>query len=292
MTRDEINAFLDHFTHLLTRPDVTSIDVRAKTTGGKRKSELALVIGVVHKKSRHALTKDVILPRKVTAEGIELPTDVFEEGKLVAAQAEGGGMVQTTGLNRAGSLGVNIQYQGGYNLLSCAHVLTAFDPAFVGAMIQYADSPLDAYANLVPVTGEVAVTYYNVKNPPAPVLNIQDVAWGNITPVLGSPNIKQIGVPAGIRQAVLNEVVQIYGGNSESLETTTVLSTSARPTMQSTYSDGSTIYTFWQNSISLDPATAAFIPGDSGSAVVATSDTNVVGLLFNIGSMSIYACPL
>ncbi|PYQ27869.1 MAG: hypothetical protein DMF56_18525 [Acidobacteria bacterium] len=292
MNSKQINDFLDHFTHLLTRGDVTSIDVRAKSTGGKRTDQLALVVGVVRKRPPTELAADVLIPPRVEANGVELPTDVFEEGELRFAVAEGGGKVATVGLKRAGSLGVNINYQGAYNLLSCAHVLTAFDPGFIGKMIQYADEPGMKFTDLVPVSGQQPVTFYESSTQKNPVLNTSDVAWGNITPALGSPSIKAIGVPAGIRAAVVNEAVQIYGGESQSLEKTKVLSTTGRVTVRSVYSDDSTIYSFWQNAISLDATTAVFMAGDSGSAVVATSDQKVIGLLFNIGLFTIYACPL
>ncbi|TMQ05915.1 MAG: hypothetical protein E6J91_39370 [Deltaproteobacteria bacterium] len=295
MTTAEINELLFHFRPLLSRSDVVSIDVRQKTTCGKRTGDLAFVVGVVTKLPRRAVPAAARIPDRVrarTSRGIiELPTDVVEEG-VIRALAQGGDVVQTQGLGRNGSLGVNITYQGAYRLLSCAHVLTAFDPQFVGAMIRWTADELEPFQDLVPVSGQMAVTYYDNPNEPNPAYNVFDLAWADITPALGDPAIKQIGTPAGIRAPVLNEQVRVYGAISRSLETTTVTSVTDQYRARSQSSAGQDIYTWWQNGIGLDVLTAAFLPGDSGSAVVATSDNMVVGLLANIGSITIRASPL
>lgn len=295
MTTAEINEFLFQFRPLLSRSDVVSIDVRHKITCGKRTGDLALVVGVVTKLPRRAMAAAVRIPDRVrarTSRGIvELPTDVVEEG-VIRALAQGGDVVQTQGLARNGSLGVNIMYQGVYRLLSCAHVLTAFDPQLVGAMIKYAADELGPFQDLVPVSGQMAVTYYNNKNEHNPAYNVFDLAWADITQAQGDPAIKQIGIPAGIRAPVLNEQVQVYGAISQSLQTTTVTSVTDQYVVKSQSSTGQDIYTWWQSGIGLDALVAAFLPGDSGSAVVATADNMVVGLLANIGLVTIRASPL
>jgi hypothetical protein len=296
MTTTEINEFLFPFRPLLSRSDVVSIDVRHKTTCGKPTGDLALVVGVVTKLPRRAVPAAARIPDRVrarTSRGIiELPTDVVEEGVIRALAAQGGDVVQTQGLNRNGSLGVNITYQGAYRLLSCAHVLTAFDPQFVGAMIKYAADELGTFQDLVPVSGQMAATYYDNPNEPNPAYNVFDLAWADITQAQGDPAIKQIGTPAGIRAPVLNEQVRVYGAISQSLETTTVTSLTDQYRSKSRSSTGQDIYMWWQNGIGLDAMAAAFLPGDSGSAVVATSDNMVIGLLANIGSITIRASPL
>lgn len=296
LTTAEINEFLFHFRPLLSRSDVVSIDVRQKTTCGKRTGDLALVVGVVTKLPRRAVPSAARIPGRVrarTSRGIiELPTDVVEEGVIRALAAQGGDVVLPQGLNRNGSLGVNITYQGTYRLLSCAHVLTAFDPQLVGAMIQYAADELGPYQDLVPVTDQMAVTYYDTPDEENPAYNVYDLAWADITEALGDPAIKEIGVPAGIRAPVLNEQVRVYGAISQSLETTTVTSVTDQYRVKSKSSAGQDIYTWWQSGIGLDAETASFLPGDSGSAVVATSDNMVVGILSSIGMISIRASPL
>jgi hypothetical protein len=295
MSTAEINELLFHFRPLLSRSDVVSIDVRYKTTCGKRTRELALVVGVVTKQPRRAIPAAARIPDRVrarTSRGIvELPTDVVEEG-VIRALAPGGDVVQTQGLARNGSLGVNIQYEGAYRLLSCAHVLTAFDPQLVGAMIKYAEDEWGPFLDLVPVSGQMAVTYYDNPNEENPVYNVFDLAWADITPAQGDPAIKLIGKPAGVRAPLLNEQVRVYGAISQSLETTTVTSLTDQYRSKTTSSTGQDIYTWWQSGIGLDATVAAFLPGDSGSAVVATSDNMVVGLLSNIGTITIRASPL
>ena len=220
----------------------------------------------------------------------------MEEGEIVARGGPlvpGGTLILTSGLRAGGSLGVNIQYQGVYRLLSCAHVLTAFDPNFVGKTINYCEAGWQNPQPLTTVTGMVPVTVYPTSDPPNPVRNVQDLAWANITPQLGSPAIDNIGTPSGIR-APKTEQVQVYGGVSNSeVQTTKILSLTARTTVRSLSSDGSTyVYTFWQSVMQLDAGSISHFPGDSGSAVVATADRAVVGLAFSIGSINVYACPI
>jgi hypothetical protein len=79
---------------------------------------------------------------------------------------------------------------------------------------------------------------------------------------------------------------------SQELVTSTVESIFARPKVRSIYSDGTTIYSFWRRAIKISITNAALLPGDSGTAIVTTQEKHVMGLLFNMGLIYAYACPL
>jgi hypothetical protein len=290
-----IERLLDSQSHILGLPNVVSLDYGEKVTAGERTGAPALVVGVVEKYPADQIPETVpAVPPSVEFEGRELATDVVEEGEITALvlPAPGGTMIQTAGLNGKGSLGVNIQYQGAYRALSCAHVMTAFDPAYVGQPLSYEDDNYDWHPLGISVTAAVPVTHYNTEHVANPVLNVQDLAWADTTPQIGSPAITQIGVPAGIRAAQVGDGVRVYGGMSRQLEGSRVVSTTARFGMKSPYSDGTTVYSFWQSAVKLDASQMALLPGDSGSAVVATQDQNVVGIAFCISTLYIYACRL
>lgn len=298
--RTDLERLIRSHVHLLSTPNVVSLDYGAKTVGGVATDRPALVVGVMEKRPANAIVApDVPVPATVdleTAAGrVTLETDVVEEGEINALglPVGGGTLIRTAGLAAGGSLGANIAYQGTYRLLSCAHVLTAFDPNFVGKAVDYCDAGWASCHPLgVTVTGQVAVTSYPTSTQPDPVLNTQDLAWADISHQAGDPAIKEIGVPAGIRPPQVNEGVRVYAGYSESLQISRVLSVTAAHTTRGLDSGGHTIYSFWQNAIKLDASEMTLLPGDSGSAVVATSDSKVVGLLYGGGVMYGYACAL
>jgi hypothetical protein len=302
MTPREINELLFSFRPLLSRADVVSIDIRPKTTRGRRTGDPALVVGVANKLPRDAVPPGALIPDRVrvrTSRGVvELPTDVVDEGVIRplavpnAPAAQGGDVIRTKGLGRQGSLGVNITYQGAYRLLSCAHVLTAFDPQYINKMIEVAPDVSGPFRDLVAVTDHMVVTYYPNEDEPNPVFNQFDLAWADLTPAQGAPAIKQIGVPAGIRAPVVNEQVRIFGAVTQELQTTKVLSVTTLHKRRDQSTTGQNIYTWWQSGIDLDIEDVAFVPGDSGSAVVAVTDNQVVGLLSSIGNLALRAVPL
>jgi hypothetical protein len=284
--------------HLLSQPNIVSLHVGEQTTAGERTGATALVVGVIEKGAPHTLSSlDSPVPRHVTfataAGEVSLPTDVVEEGEVVALAGPpfpGGSVVQTEGLNRFGSLGVNIEWEGGYRLLSCAHVLTAFDAGLVGRPVAASNSPVDDFTRIATVNGQKPVTCYPSLDQPNPVYNTQDLAWADVRRTEASPDIIDIGTPIGIRAPVGGEAVRIYGGYTEDLAETSIESVAASTRVKSQYSDGSTVYSFWRDVQRLDASTLALLAGDSGSAVVADEDKAVVGVVFSAAMLSAYSC--
>lgn len=300
MQQQHVRDLIANYRHWLTRPNIVSLAYAPKKKAGSSTGRDALVVGVIKKKAKHELTSaDFAIPPAVVhvldGKQQQIETDVIEEGEIrTLAGVEGGTFICTAGLKQGGALGANIDFNGAFRLVSCAHVLTAFDPSFVGKMVSYYDEPYDKTpaGELAPVTGMSPVTYYDTKKPSNPVYNEKDVAWANISHEQGDEKIKDIGKPSGIRKPKKDEEVLIYGAVSQSLETTTVTSLDVSHEVRSVYSDGTEIYTFWKDSFTLDVTKIALLPGDSGSAIVATSDNKIVGLVFSAGLLNAHGCLL
>ena len=196
---------------------------------------------------------------------------------------------------QTGILGVNITYQGKYRTLSNAHIFTDFDQNGIGRMIMYRQSSYESFKNLFPVTGQIPVTYYTNQNQPNPTHNIMDVAWGDVTDsALVSRTIKAVDGHAiqtsdKVRAPKDGEKFQVgnyrfYKNNNQ----ITSLVISYRS--QGFNSSGATIYTWWKNGIAY--ANPGLGSGDSGTAMVATSNIAVIGLHRASSTTTGYGCPI
>ena len=180
-----------------------------------------------------------------------------------------------------GTLGVNITYQGKYRMLSNAHVLTHFDAKNVGNMIQYRPNPSAPKTNLFPVTGQATVTYYKSRNQQNPTFNTMDIAWGDVTDDnLVSPTIHAVGgvsiqTSGEVRAPKVEEEFTV--GNYRLHKTAKIVSLLPSHRTKGVDSSGATIYTWWRNCIKFkNPGIEC---GDSGTAMVASSDHAVIGLV-------------
>lgn len=293
-TAEQIQQILDAHQALLSETNVVSLAVRLEPVP-------TLVVGVVDGQQEPPVPDSVVT--RLPGATFELATKVFEEGEIrahtggqvqnapqVTRPAKGGWGVRTTPLGQ-GTLGVNITYQGTYRLLSCAHVLTCYDPALVGTMI-YQPARIDPAAALVPVTGQVAVTHYTDRNQANPVHNVSDVAYGDITAQLGDPEIEMVGLPAGLRAPDPNTDVdvQLCGLNS-GFQGFQIEDFGVRYRSPGVDSAGSEIFTWWRDGMRYAHF-GGTRPGDSGAAIVADHDSRVIGL-HRAGSAAYgYACPL
>ena len=193
-----------------------------------------------------------------------------------------------------GVLGVNITYQGKYRTLSNAHVLTRFDPKGIGNMIRYRSNPSVPFRQLFPVTGQVAVTYYTDCNQPNPVFNVMDIAWGDVTnSALVSTTINAVGgvsiQPSGaVRAPKSGEEFML--GNYRLYKSAKITSLIARFRSKTFDSSGATIYSWWENGIAFTNPGAG--SGDSGTAMVASSDKAVIGLFKGFSPTRAYGCPI
>ena len=193
-----------------------------------------------------------------------------------------------------GVLGVNITYQGKYRTLSNAHVLTRFDPKGIGNMIRYRSNPSVPFRQLFPVTGQVAVTYYTDCNQPNPVFNVMDIAWGDVTnSALVSTTINAVGgvsiQPSGAVRAP-KDGEEFILGNYRFYKSVKIASLIAMHRSIGVDSSGAVTYSWWENAISFPhPGVGS---GDSGTAMVASSDKAVIGLLRAISDTTGYGCPI
>ncbi|WP_433247031.1 hypothetical protein ACQPYK_46320 [Streptosporangium sp. CA-135522] len=236
---------------------------------------------------------------------VELATKIVVEGNIVeqaAAQplpdapqavrpVSGGNMIRTTPFGR-GTLGVNIDYRGAYQLLGNAHVLTQYDPGRIGAMI-YNPPNMERENELVPITWQQDVTYYPNPEQPDPVFNVMDVATAVITPALGDPEIILIGVPGGVRAFDPATDADIsFVGAATGLHTFEVESFQTRYRSIGFDSSGNTIYSWWERGIRYKNPLGELKKGDSGAALVSGHDQYVIGLHRADSDGFGYGCPL
>lgn len=316
--RNHLEALLDAHQHLLSTPNIVSLAWREKRVGGQKTGRRALCVGVIQKKRPGELkAPDVVVPATVSLQvedgrggrmELRVETDVVEEGEirdagtvvalgreddspekvLAVRPALGGDSVRVTALG-FGTLGVNIQFRGRYRLLGNAHVLTQYDGGQVGQMI-YSPGVVKPSNALVPITGQEPVRFYTDPLQQNPVENVYDVAWADITPALGSPNIRALPVnpPAGLRAPANGEDITMYGAVSGQYMTF-IESLIARYRSAGVDLHGRAIYTWWRSGIQYG---SNFTAGDSGAALVADSDNHVVGLHRASSGLYSYGCPL
>src|SRR5437764_114268 len=88
----EIRSLTAAYHHLLTQPNIVSLDYGEKKVGGQGTGRKALVVGVIAKKRVSELTgSDKPVPSTVSilrdGATISLESDVFEEGEITALAA-------------------------------------------------------------------------------------------------------------------------------------------------------------------------------------------------------------
>ena len=194
-----------------------------------------------------------------------------------------------------GILGVNINYQREYRTLSNAHVFTQFDPRGIGNMIHYRpDESVPNFTRLFPVTGQVPVTYYPNSTQPNPTENVMDIAWGDVTddklvsPIIHAEGGATINPNGTVRTPKPDEHFML--GNYRLHKSTKIDSVICRYKSEGVDSSGRKIYTWWMNGITYTHSGTQ--GGDSGTAMVATSDKAVIGLHRADSPKTGYGCPI
>ena len=310
LSTEEAKRFMESKRHLLSTPNVVSLAFRNEKYCGKNTGKKIFRVGVIKK-----LPKDSIKPPEVFIldsyehtladydKRVIIPVKIVEDGELVAmgdspgARAEGGLymspdspavppckgglMIRNSQIQEThGCLGANAIYNGTYRLLSAAHVLTGFDRNYLGKeiLVQHKHStylPMGVY-----VTDQVDVQVYDSPFVTNPVNATQDLAWADITPEKGSSEIIEIGVPGPIRAIVPGERVKLYAGCGRYIvENIEVTYLNAEVRMSFKNPAGQERYVFFQD-VCLVEDSAHVDHGDSGSAIVAESDTHLLGILF------------
>ena len=240
----------------------------------------------------------ITLPRRIIYETSEkwvtVPVQMFHEGviKALSGPCEGGCAISTDGLDCGGTLGVNIEYRGHYRLLSTAHVLTMHDDSNKGKTVYMCiedDTDPIVYSNgdkkdkkkinkkpIAVIKDHIRVRVYNKKEVDNPERFTQDLAWAEFLNEQGFPTVRGIGNVQGIRPPQQREYVKYYGAASLAVQDKIkIISTNAAMVMKV---DGCG-WVFYENIIKLNTFGSTLEKGDSGSALVAESDTKVVGML-------------
>ena len=282
----ESTQLISHYSYLLSTTNIVSLSYEEDDTGRN-----VLSIGVIDLKAPNNELQ-MIIYEVSSQKWVKVPVQIFQEGviKALSGPCKGGCKICTQGLNNSGTLGVNIEYNGQYRLLTCAHVLTEHKDTNIGKDIFVVDE--GDYEPIASVESHVPVTVYNSKDVPYPVRSTQDLAWATISQQRGSPLVKEIGNVCGIRHPYQKEMVQYYGAVSLGLQDNIpVKSTSVAVAVKVPTSEGDK-WTFYERVIKLDIRYATVNKGDSGSAIVAQSDKTVVGILMSASESNAYACKL
>jgi hypothetical protein len=290
LKQEHVERALVSLRHWLSRDNIQAMHVGRKKVNGQETDQLAVIFEVEEKKPLHALGEDRIPPRieiHTQSPGgevaqVSVPTDVVEIGKLKLAALDQrvrptpGGYKITADASwfteSAGTLGVNIVWGGKFRLLTNNHVIAHNNND--GGSVYQPESVLFGDNKLSTVAGCYPVITYKDRNKVNPAFNTFDLAWCDIDPSKGSTTITTIGVPTGIRRPVVNEPVQWIGQKTGVVQNATIASITAQAVTE--FVDGE--WAWYQDVIRLNGGIVR--QGDSGSAIVATNDMNVVGLVF------------
>jgi len=284
----------------LSRPNIVGLDVGAKTVNGQPTGQRAIVVHVVKKLPLAQLgAEDFPIPEAYDAHvlgpdgavlEVTVPTDVVEVGQPRLdinneriRPAEGGYQIRAENMNGSGTLGVNIVWASKYRLMTNNHVIACNRNA--GADVY---QPSDGVNNKIGVVnGFIPVVTYPNSTEPHPHYNTQDLAWTYLTPLVGSPEITQIGVPSGVRAPVAGESVVLVGKQTGTVQKAKIASLAYAATMEW---PGPGSYAWFNTLIRLDANVTR--PGDSGSAYVALSDGKVVGIHVGGNNAFSFGCQL
>ncbi len=284
----------------LSRPNIVGLDVGTKTVNGQATDERSIVVHVVKKVPAAQLGEDdfpipeAFAAHVLDADGavldVTVPTDVVEVGEPRLdvnneriRPAEGGYQIKAENMPGTGTLGVNIVWASKYRLMTNNHVIACNTNA--GADV-YQPS-IGANNKIGVVNGFIPVVTYPTSTEPYPHYNTQDLAWTYLTPLVGSPEITQIGTPSGVRAPVPGESVVLVGKETGTIRKAKISSLVYATTLQWP-APGS--YAWFDTFIRLDAKVT--VPGDSGSAYVALSDGKVVGIHVGSNAAFSYGCQL
>ena len=198
------------------------------------------------------------------------------------AKYKGGSLITNAKMQRIGCLGGNAVYQGAYRLLSAAHVLTGFDRENIGGEILVRNNEGDFVPIGATVTGQVHVELYDTPDEEKAVFSNQDLAWANIRRDIGSPKIDGITeTPRRIRRISCSDsVVKYCAGYSCDLGSEVDVENHADDTVvKIVTTNGATKYAYFEDLCRIKPFETLLDSGDSGTAIVAESDNDLVGIL-------------
>lgn len=310
LQRDQLEPLLNTLTSWLSNESINRLSVGSKIVGGSDTGELCISVGVQHKRAVADLgPNDFAIPKTVDLHilnpdgsivAVAVPTDVVQVGTIRALEqavqisprarpAPGGytiAVVAGNATQSVGTLGANTVYGGRYMMLTNNHVISK--NGNIGATVY---QPVYAQQGnaLTKVTNFIRVVVYADPNQRDPTYNINDLAWAEIDPKDGAPEITQIGIPKGIRAPVQGEEVRWIGQETATVQKAKIASVETR--LKAQFNVDGVSWAWFQHVVALDAGTVAH--GDSGAAVVATSDMKIVALIFAGGDKNVgYAARL
>ena len=311
LSTEEAKSFLDSKRYLLSTPNVISLGFSNEKVDGKKSGGKVFRVGVIKKQPKEKIKHpDIFIPKffKHTLGSnnkvVVIPVTVVEDGELKFigndvehgnagtanddAKYKGGSLIRNAKIEREryGCLGANAEFQGVYRLLSAAHVLTEFDPENLGGNIlvrnfEGAEVPIGAT-----VTGHVPVELYDTPNETNATYASQDLAWADITRDVGSPEIDGIPeIPNRIRRISSSDSVVQYSGGSAGdfasyVDVESHIDSVKIKTINSTTE--ATKYAYFEDLCRIEPFMSFLKEGDSGTAIVAESDSDLVGILIGM----------
>ncbi|MFF3089843.1 hypothetical protein ACFVRB_33090 [Streptomyces nojiriensis] len=293
--------------HWLLYPNIVLLDTAVKKVRGRRTNQQAIVVGVIKKKSPAALTAlDFPVPAVAEIDVIQpdgsvrrtpVPTDVVETGRVRPFEelwwwerpCPGGFQIKavTPGIygSGAGTAGVTTMYRGRRCLLTNCHVMGDY-AAGPGLPVYQPERAINRQqqAQIGFCDGTFTVESHSDdflnRLWPFHRRNTWDFAWCEV-PSLddASHRVHQIykgQAPLKIgRTPVLDEEVVWIGRTTGEPQVSTIESLEVQG--KSTWSGGRAA--LWRDLLSIDPDGVRFEDGDSGSALIATSDKAILGLM-------------
>ncbi|MBO1268070.1 hypothetical protein [Arthrobacter cavernae] len=292
LEQEQIEPILHTVRTWLSHENITGLTVGPKTINGQETEQLAVVVHVVKKKRPEELgIDDLVVPPFVEvhvqddAAGPprveQVATDVIETGQIRLSvlnekvrPTPGGYQVSAPAgwfAEGTGTLGVNMVWGGRFRMLTNNHVISKNGTR--GPTVYQPDWALWGNS-LSDVAGYVNVVTYANRSEPNPTFNSTDFAWCNMTADNGDRAIHGIGTPTGYRPPLVKEAVSWIGKQTAVVQHATITSKSGQFVME--FLPGR--WAWFENCLSFSGGTV--IDGDSGSAIVATDDMQVVGLIF------------
>lgn len=278
------------------QPGVRGLAIGQKTTGGRHRRTLALLVYVETKlpssKVGHPIPQWIRVPGVTT----RLPTDVVEIGKVHLQRHELGARRSINpgaGVGRAGKLGGTLgclvrridDPAGELHILSNYHVLAGADCAEGDPIFH----PPNVGAGSNSSTVARLTAWQTPESSPTTYPNLIDAAIARVVdPASVGSYIPFVGVPKGISNDVYRDLIVQKMGFATGHRFARVTNADAYLTIDVVLPDGTTVQAGFAN---LVQCTSFTLDGDSG-AVVLNLDCEIVGLHFAGSPQASFFCRI
>jgi hypothetical protein len=298
----------------ISHPNIVLLETSAKTVGGHRTGEQAIVVGVVRKMSPDTLTAlDFPVPPTVEVDVIEpdgsirrrpVPTDVIETGVIRPLSAldqwqrpcPGGFAISIPSQaswftpwkwgEPTGTLGVTTYYRKKRCLVTNAHVIGDFSGGPGQPVYQPESAAFESWwSNKIGACdGTFDIITYRSATERDPVRNVYDFAWCEVPESVTSHavyNIYSGAAPLDFDRLLIDTNVTWIGSRTGEVQNATIVSTDA--ISKTVQNDGT--FAYWKDCLSLSGGKVQH--GDSGAAILskpisfgtARIEPSILGLL-------------